>query len=273
MRSARVFRRVFLLAIATLLAVALTAPAIAITNGELDGNDHPFVGSLVIDIPGQGLSQFCSGTLIDHQVFLTASHCTAPLAGIPAAAVKVTFASTIDQNAELFTGTPVTNPNYNGFQGQGGASDPGDIAVFLLDDDPGIDPAQLPTAGLLDQLKASGVLKDTRFTAVGYGTVREDNHAGWQGILDNVDRRRAEQGFHSLTKAWLHLPMTPSNGNGGTCYGDSGGPHFIHLDGVETEIVVSLTVTGDAQCKASDRTYRTDTAAARAFLDGYVTLP
>jgi hypothetical protein len=277
MRSARVFRRVVTLAIATLLALALTAPAIAITNGELDGNGHPFVGSLVIDIPGRGPSQFCSGTLIDDRVFLTASHCTAPLAdilaGIPGATAKVTFASTIDEKAELLTGTPVTNPNYNGFQGQGGASDPGDIAVFLLDDDPGIEPAQLPTAGMLDRLKASGVLKDTRFTAVGYGTVREDNHAGWQGILDNVDRRKAEQGFHSLTKAWLTLPMTPSNGNGGTCYGDSGGPHFIHLDGVETEIVVSLTVTGDAQCKASDRTYRTDTTAARAFLDDYVTLP
>jgi hypothetical protein len=277
MRSAPVIRRVVTLAIATLLAVALTAPAIAITNGELDGNDHPFVGSLVIDIPDEGLFQWCSGTLIDDQVFLTASHCTAPLAdilaGIPGATVKVTFASTINEDAELFTGTPITNPNYNGFQGQGGASDPGDIAVFLLDEDPGIDPAQLPKAGMLDKLKASGVLKDTRFTAVGYGTVREDNHAGPQGILDNVDRRRAEQGFHSLTKAWLTLPMTPSNGNGGTCYGDSGGPHFIHLLGVETEIVASLTVTGDAQCKASDRTYRTDTTAARAFLDDYVTLP
>jgi secreted trypsin-like serine protease len=67
--------------------------------------------------------------------------------------------------------------------------------------------------------------------------------------------------------------MTPSNGNGGTCYGDSGGPHFIHLDGAETDIVVSLTVTGDAQCKASDKTYRTDTESARAFLDDYVALP
>ena len=82
-----------------------------------------------------------------------------------------------------------------------------------------------------------------------------------------------EQGFLSLTKAWMNLPMTLSNGNGGTCYGDSGGPHFIHLNGVETNIVASVTVTGDAPCKALDKTYRLDTAAARSFLGNYVTLP
>lgn len=277
MRSIRSSRQVVQLAIASLLALVMALPALAITNGVPDNEEHPFVGSLVIDIPGVGVFQWCSGTLIAEQVFLTASHCTEPLASlladIPGAEVKVTFDESISESGMFFSGTPVTNPNYNGFQGKGGVSDPGDIAVFLLEDNPGITPASLPQAGLLDQLKASGVLKDTRFTAVGYGTVREDNHGGWQGILDNVDRNQAEQGFNSLTKAWLTLPMTPSNGNGGTCYGDSGGPHFIHLDDVETDIVVSLTVTGDAQCKASDKTYRTDTVAARAFLGDYVTLP
>jgi hypothetical protein len=58
----------------------------------------------------------------------------------------------------------------------------------------------------------------------GYGAVRLTNRTGFQGILDNVDRNRVEQGYNSLTKAWLSLPVTPSNGNGGTCYGDSGGP-------------------------------------------------
>jgi hypothetical protein len=43
----------------------------------------------------------------------------------------------------------------------------------------------------------------------------------------------------------------PSTGNGGTCYGDS----------------------GDAWCRASDKTYRVDTPAARDFLNDYVALP
>ncbi len=67
--------------------------------------------------------------------------------------------------------------------------------------------------------------------------------------------------------------MTPATGDGGTCYGDSGGPHFIWIDGVETNIVASITVTGDAQCKALDTTYRMDTEAARDFLGGFLTLP
>jgi secreted trypsin-like serine protease len=61
--------------------------------------------------------------------------------------------------------------------------------------------------------------------------------------------------------------MNPSTGNAGTCYGDSGGPHF--LDGV----LVSITVTGDAMCKATDKTYRVDTPWAREFLSQFVTLP
>jgi secreted trypsin-like serine protease len=108
---------------------------------------------------------------------------------------------------------------------------------------------------------------------VGYGTIRETNRTGFQGILDNVDRNRVEQEFLSLTKSWMTLSMNLATGNGGTCYGDSGGPHFIHIDGQETTIVASLTVTGDAPCKATDKTYRVDTEAAQEFLSQFVELP
>ena len=77
------------------------------------------------------------------------------------------------------------------------------------------------------------------------------------------------QSFNTLTKSWLKLNMNPSTGSGGTCYGDSGGPHFLG----DTDLVVSITVTGDTACRATDVTYRTDTASARAFLDDFVTLP
>jgi hypothetical protein len=270
-------RSLITLIIVALLLIFTVVPALAITYGEPDGNDHPFVGSMVLSVPGEGLFQWCSGTLISENVFLTASHCTDGvnefLAANPGFEMLVTFDPTISENGTFFTGTIFTNPNYNGFRGQGGASDPGDVAVIVLDESPGITPASLPTAGLLDELKANHILKNTRFTAVGYGTVREINTTGFQGILDNVDRNRVEQGFHSLTQAWMTLPMTLTTGNGGTCYGDSGGPHFIHLDGVETNIVASITVTGDAPCVATDRTYRMDTESARSFLSNFVDLP
>ena len=128
-------------------------PAFAITYGEPDGNDHPFVGSMVLRLDDGSLFQWCSGTLITANVFLTASHCTAPvnavLAANPGSEMLVTFDPTIDENATYFTGTWHTNPNFGAGRG---ASDTGDVAVIVLDQSPGITPASLPTAGLLDQL-------------------------------------------------------------------------------------------------------------------------
>jgi hypothetical protein len=65
--------------------------------------------------------------------------------------------------------------------------------------------------------------------------------------------------------------MNPSTGSGGTCYGDSGGPHF--LGGVASTLIVSITITGDAMCQATDKTCRLDTEAAREFLADFVALP
>ncbi len=270
-------RKILFIAITMILLLVMITPALAITYGEPDGNDHPNVGSMVLQIPGRGLFQLCTGTLISEKVFLTASHCTVGLDSLlerlPGAQVLVTFDPAISEAGTFYTGVWHTNPNYNDFQGQYGSSDPGDVAVIVLYESPGIPPAQLPEAGLLDDLKDDHILKDTIFTAVGYGVVRDTNRTGWQGILDNLDRNRVDQEFLSLTKSWITMSMNLATGNGGTCYGDSGGPHFIHINGVETNIVVSVTVTGDSQCKATDKTYRMDTELARNFLVDYVDLP
>lgn len=266
--------KLFVLGTVFLVALLLVTPALAITYGEPDGDGHPFVGSMVFHIPGEGYFQWCSGTLIAPQVFLTASHCTAPIdatiARYPGSEMLVTFDPTISASGTFYTGTWYTNPNYLAGSGE---SDPGDVAVIVLDQSPGISPASLPTAGLLDQLKDDHILKDTLFTAVGYGTIREVKTTGFHGILDNMDRNRVDQGFLSLTKAWVTLSMNLATDNGGTCYGDSGGPHFVHINGVETNIVAAITVTGDAPCVATDKDYRMDTDSARSFLGGFVTLP
>jgi V8-like Glu-specific endopeptidase len=272
-RSLYRHRRLIVVTLIVISMLVFTLPAAAITFGQPDGNAHPFVGSMVARIPGQGVFQWCSGTLIASNVFLTASHCIAPidsfLAENPGAEILVTFDPAIMENGTFYTGTWHINPLY----ASGGASDTYDVAVIVLDQAPGIPPAQLPTAGLLDQLQASHVLDHTLFTAVGYGTVRNTIRTGFAGLLDNAERRRVDQEFLSLTKAWITLSMNSATGNGGTCYGDSGGPHFIHLNGVETNIVAAITVTGDAPCKATDKDYRMDTPSARSFLANYVTLP
>src|SRR5689334_19480445 len=69
-------------------AFAVTAtPALAITDGELDGNAHPYVGLMVAqDANGDPLWR-CTGTLLSPTLFLTAGHCTEA----PAARAQIWF--------------------------------------------------------------------------------------------------------------------------------------------------------------------------------------
>jgi len=63
--------------------------------------------------------------------------------------------------------------------------------------------------------------------------------------------------------------MNPATGDGGTCFGDSGGPNFLG----STNTIAATTITGDAVCRATNVDYRLDTASARSFLQQFVTLP
>jgi hypothetical protein len=84
-------------------------------------------------------------------------------------------------------------------------------------------------------------------------------------------RNQATGSFNSLNDAWLRLSQNPSTGNGGTCYGDSGGPNF--LGGAGSDLLVANTITGDTACRSTNVDYRLDTTAAREFLGQFVNLP
>jgi hypothetical protein len=129
------------------------------------------------------LFQLCTGTLIDPDVVLSASHC---FAGLPPTITDTWFTldevidadrdGVVDPSVNLLTGTPVTHPLFAG----GGASNTFDIAVFLLDEAvTGIAPAELPGSGLLNSI----AWRKETFTAVGYGAVRETNRKSTQSIL------------------------------------------------------------------------------------------
>jgi hypothetical protein len=66
-----------------------------------------------------------------------------------------------------------------------------------------------PTARLRRHYLDTLDLKGQRFTAVGYGTVREDKRTGPNALFFDGKRRFATQGFHSLTASWLNLSMNP----------------------------------------------------------------
>jgi hypothetical protein len=81
----------------------------------------------------------------------------------------------------------------------------------------------------------------------------------------------AYSGFNSLNNTFLRLSQNPAVGNGGTCFGDSGGPNFLNYNGAR--LLVAITITGDTVCRSTNVDYRTDTASARNFLAPYVALP
>jgi len=68
--------------------------------------------------------------------------------------------------------------------------------------------------------------------------------------------------FRSLQPGALTVSQNPSTGDGGVCYGDSGGPHFLG----DTDLMIAITTLTDVQCRATGRHYTLDHAFARQFL-------
>ena len=246
----------------------------AITFGFVDSNNvFRNTGAFIVKSPTTGEDfPICSGTLITANVFLTASHCTAFFTQDLAPEGFVAFVS-LDQSIPFGTLTSnktnllavahvVSNPNFNQSQ-----SDSGDIGVLILERDVrGVTPATLPSCGLLDQLVAQNGLKNATFTNVGYGL---QNRVVGGGVpffqdINPIPRMFSFSSFNSLNGGYLRLSQNNSTGSGGTCFGDSGGPNFLTLNG--QQLIVSITITGDTVCRSTNVDYRVDTVSAQGFL-------
>jgi hypothetical protein len=263
------------LLLATVAAAMLLTPSRvrAITYGYVDTNNtYSNVGAFIVVSPTGEVYPLCSGTLIAPNVFLTASHCTEYFNSTLAPAgytAYVSFDKSIPFGNKTSTKTKllavqyvVTNPNYNQSQ-----SDSGDIGVLILQSNvKGITPATLPSCGLLDQLVAQNGLKTAVFTNVGYGLQNRVVGGGvpYYQDVNPIPRMYSFSSFNSLNGGYLRLSQNPSTGNGGACYGDSGGPIFLNVNG--QQILAAITITGDAVCRSTNVGYRLDTPSAQAFL-------
>ncbi|NUT45777.1 MAG: trypsin-like serine protease [Saccharothrix sp.] len=277
-------------AVAVVALAAVTAlPASAInTYNAVPAPERTEVGALVAtwdndDDPAtpDRVDWVCSGTMVDADTFLTAAHCVHDWPSN----VKfyVSLLQDVQSALDTATGTPAQKAAAVGVQGTahadpaypGNSADAHDIAVIQL---PAkqvasrwrFTPATLPTAGKLDEL-GPRALDATEYTVVGYGTEEAQNGPGGQTHPGGGVRMKASLGFNALNNTWLRLSMIESQGHGGACYGDSGGPNFATIDG--RRVLVATTITGDAPCYATNVVYRLDTPSARSFLSPFVALP
>ena len=276
------------LALAALVALTLTSVSCSdrdasrtiapndpsrIVNGAPTGDSYGSVGALLFDwwtplgvIDGN--DQWCTGTLIAPTVFVTAAHCVVGPDTPRGTQFYVTFApDLLARNIKIIKATGYAfDPQYGHDQAK-----LHDLAVVFLPASAtkGMTAMALPRAGELDELAAKGALSKTLFVNVGYGSSASrvgPPSFGWDG-----KRNTSRSEFMGLQPTWLGLLMnTAATGEGGDCYGDSGGPKFI--DGNPNKIYATVT-TGDYACRATTWDWRLDTPEARAFLRQYVPLP
>lgn len=275
----------FLAGVALLvLAACSSTPAPELTDveltpqvkfGELDGNDHPYVGLLVFDVDGSP-SHRCSGTLLSPTVLLTAGHCTfgtdggrvwfesdvsagRPANGYPAGG---TSGDTSIEFAAIYT-----HPEYDD-----AAFYLNDVGVVILSEPVSLNEyGELPDVGVLDGLATKRGLQDQSFTVVGYGlqSVKPELSADlvrYQGTVQLIGVR-GTAGIPEGVSFLLTNNPGKGNGSGGTCFGDSGGPVFLG----DSNTVVGVTSYGlNANCTGVGGGYRIDTVDDLAFISQFL---
>ncbi len=237
----------FAATVVLVIALASVGISYAITNGEPDGDWHPYVGLLVFDVyvpdVGNVPAWRCSGALIAPNVVLTAGHCTNG-----AVAARVWFDEEVSAvwddppgeypygGSSSFEGIPNTNPKYrsdeNPYGGGNGlpAFSYRDVGVVVLTepvpDDVVDEYAELPDPGLVDTLK-----NKTDLDLVGYG-VQDQIHGGgppsWTGLRARLYApSKLVSGKFVHSSEYMRISLNPGGGTGGTCFGDSGGPDLL----------------------------------------------
>jgi secreted trypsin-like serine protease len=249
-------------------ALAIVVPIRAITNGELDGDRHPAVVLLLMEVNGQPAFR-CSGTLLTPTVLLTAGHC----AGEPGefSGMRVFTEADVDNGNNNY---PFAGPN--SVEAVAWSAHPffteaqfslHDVGVVVLKS-PGVKLKKssygvLPAEDELDSLQPRA---STVFTAVGYG-VQQINP-----VHVEVARVRMFAQPHLLQintglTGDFSLLLSNNHSTGGTCFGDSGGPNFLGT----SNVVGGVTSFGlNGSCGGTGGVFRVDRRDVLDFVNSYL---
>jgi len=245
------------------LLVSTFSIAYAITDGDPDGEGHPYVGLMVADDAAGNPLWRCSGTLISPTVFLTAGHCTEA----PAARATVWFETDIQSNqvalgypfggSTSVDGTTYTHPQFNP-----AAFYLFDLGVVVLDTPVVMSEyGALPQLNQLDALKTKRGQQDVTFTAVGYGLQASfPDAAAWQESALKIRMVAYPKLLQINVPGYggdFSLLLSNNHSTGGTCFGDSGGPNFVG----NSNVVGGVTSFGkNGNCAGTGGVYRIDRA-------------
>jgi secreted trypsin-like serine protease len=239
-----------------------------VTYGSLDGNTHPAVVLIIMDVAGEPAFR-CSGTLIAPKVVLTAGHC----AGEPGefSGMRVFTESDVENGNNNY---PFAGPNT--IEAKEWHSHPlfteaqfyrHDVGVLVLSRDVKLSASaygKLPRVNQLDALQPSS---STLFTAVGYGLQKINP------VFIEAEKVRM------LAEPWLVQINTPgftgdyslllSNNasSGGTCFGDSGGPNYVG----SSNVIAGVTSFGlNGTCGGTGGVFRLDRKNVLDFVNQYL---
>jgi hypothetical protein len=266
-----------------ILSVAVS-PVGAVTNGQPDGDNHPYVGLLVFDVAPGVPGWRCSGSLIAPNVVLTAGHCTDG-----AVAARVWFDEDVTYDNVPFPLYPYGGPGSGAIEGTAytyvdfctgcGNGLPefahGDVGIVVLDEDVDVGGfAELPTAGLVDTLK-----NKTGIDFVGYGVKYQAKVPGnqlpqpppfyrWTGPRTRYYApSELVSGKFVHSDEYMRLALNPGGGSGGLCFGDSGGPDL--LGGTDTVLAVNSYVT-NINCSGVGYSFRVDTPEVLDWINSFL---
>ena len=228
-----------------------------ITGGQPTGSAYGGVGALLGDIGGDDVIDYlCTGSLISPTVFLTAAHCIDE----PGTVYYISFAQDVIPIPALSSMIKSTTAY---------ASSDDDIAVVILPNNStsGIPVYDIPSLGFVTDLYAQGELKNVDAILVGYGAARL---RGQQTALDGVRKWATSKILLVTVSQVIVSGARGKSGQGGACYGDSGGPLFLADQDPDLIVAIATSVL-PAGCQAFAFYTRIDTASALEFLEPFVT--